>query len=70
MSTRFCGITRGKKPLERRWRRCDIDITTDLKHWMGRHGLDVSESRQELLAGCCECGNEPTGSKQCGEFCD
>ena len=22
------------------------------------------------MAGCCECGNEPSGSMKCGEFLD
>jgi hypothetical protein len=37
---------------------------------MGRHALDGSESKYEWVAVCCESGNEPTGSKQRGEFCD
>jgi hypothetical protein len=26
--------------------------------------------RLEQMAGCCECGNEPSGSIKCGEFHD
>jgi hypothetical protein len=35
---------------------------------MWGYGLDQSCSRQG--AGTCECGNEPSGSIQCGEFFD
>jgi hypothetical protein len=27
-----------------------------------RHGLKRSGSEQEQVVGCCECGNEPSGS--------
>ena len=44
-----------------RWnfRMCDV-----------RYGLDRSGSGQGQVAGTCECGNEPSGSIQCGEFLD
>ena len=32
-------------------------------------GLDRSGSEQGHV-GCCECGNEPSGSIKCGEFPD
>jgi len=25
---------------------------------------------RDRVVGCCECGNEPTGSIKCGEFLD
>jgi hypothetical protein len=34
------------------------------------HGLDRSGSEYKEVAGCCECGNEPSGSIKCGEFLD
>jgi hypothetical protein len=32
------------------------------------HGLDRSGSGWRQVLGCCECGNEPSGSVKCGEF--
>jgi hypothetical protein len=32
------------------------------------HGLDRSSSGQGQVEGFCECGNEPSVSKKCGEF--
>ena len=34
------------------------------------HGLDRSGSGLGQVLGTCECGNEPSGSIQCGEFLD
>jgi hypothetical protein len=33
-------------------------------------GLDLSGSGFGQVAGCCEDGNEPSGSVQCGEYLD
>jgi hypothetical protein len=33
-----------------------------LENWDGGHGLDRSGTVKEQVAGCCECGNEPSGS--------
>ena len=33
-------------------------------------GLDGHGSGQGQVAGCCEHGNEPSGSKKCGKFLD
>jgi hypothetical protein len=30
--------------------------------WLGGCGLDSTGSGQEPVAGCCECGDEPSGS--------
>jgi hypothetical protein len=38
--------------------------------WDWGHGLDRSDSGQGQVAGCCECGDEPSGSIKCGEFLD
>ena len=34
----------------------------------GGHGLDRSDSGYGQVAGCCECGNELSGTIKCGEF--
>jgi hypothetical protein len=34
------------------------------------HGLVSSDPGYGDVAGSCECGNEPLGSKKCGEFLD
>ena len=31
-------------------------------------GLNRSGSEYGLVAGCCECGNEPSGAIKCVEF--
>jgi hypothetical protein len=36
--------------------------------WCG--GLDRSGSGYQQVVGCCEHGNEPSGSTKCGEFLD
>ena len=40
----------------------------DLPEVEQEHGLDLSGSGWGLVAGCCECGNELSGSMKCGEF--
>jgi hypothetical protein len=35
---------------------------------MGGHGLNRSGLGQGQEAGCCECGNKPSGFIKCGEF--
>ena len=37
---------------------------------MWEYGLDQAGSGQEEVAGTCECGNEPSGFINCGEFLD
>ena len=37
---------------------------------MWGYGLDRAGSEQGQVAGTCDCGNEPLGSVQCGEFLD
>jgi hypothetical protein len=34
------------------------------------HGLDLFGSEVEQVVDSCECGNESSGSIQCGEFLD
>ena len=40
------------------------------KKWAGGHGRDGSGSGQGQVEGCCECGNEPSGSIKCREVLD
>ena len=37
---------------------------------MRENRLDQAGSEQGQVAGTCDCGNEPSGSKKCGEFLD
>jgi hypothetical protein len=55
--------TEGKRPLERPRRRWEDGIKMYLKEigW-GGCGVDSPGSGQGPLAGCCECGDEPSGS--------
>ena len=39
-----------------------------LEKWDRRRGPDRSDSGQGHVAGCCECGNEPSGSIKCEVF--
>jgi hypothetical protein len=49
----------------------DLDILKWIfKKQDRRRELDCSGSGQGQVAGTRECGNEPSGSAQCGEFQD
>jgi hypothetical protein len=52
------GKPEGKKPLGKPRRRWEDGIRTDLREC----GLDSNGSGQVPVAGCCECGDEPSGS--------
>jgi hypothetical protein len=39
-----------------------------IEKWDVGNGLDRSGSGQGQVAGCCECGNEPSCPIKCGEF--
>jgi hypothetical protein len=58
------GKPEGKKPLGRPRRRWEDGIRIDLREigLMGVCGLDSTGSGQVPVAGCCECGDEPSGS--------
>jgi hypothetical protein len=52
----------GKRPLGRPRRRWQDGIRMDLRETGLRGGLDSTGSEQVPVAGCCECGDEPSGS--------
>jgi hypothetical protein len=57
------GKPEGKRPLGRLRRRWEAGIRMDLEEiGLGVCGLDSTGSGQEPVAGCCECGDEPSGS--------
>jgi hypothetical protein len=57
------GKPEGKRPLGRPRRRWEDGIRMDLGEigLGGGCGLDLTGSRQGQVAGCCECGDEPSG---------
>jgi hypothetical protein len=57
-----------KGQLGRPRRRWKDNIKMDLREVGWGHGLDRSGLGYGQVAGCCECGNEPSGSIKCGEF--
>jgi hypothetical protein len=53
----------GNRPPGRPRRRCEDWIRMDLRDiGLGGCGLDSTGSGQGLVAGCGECGDEPSGS--------
>ena len=40
------------------------------REWDGGQWLDLSGSGYGQVAGCCKCGNEPSGPVKCGTFLD
>jgi hypothetical protein len=56
------GKPEGKRPLGRPRRKWEDGIRMDLRE-IGLGGVDwIRLSRQGPVAGCCECGDEPSGS--------
>jgi hypothetical protein len=51
-----------KRPLGRPRRRWEDGIRMDLREIGWACGLDSTGSGQGPVAGCCECGDEPSGS--------
>jgi hypothetical protein len=47
-----------------------IIIRWIFRNWDVEYGLDRAGSGEGQVAGCCECGNEPSGTIKCGEFLD
>jgi hypothetical protein len=57
------GKPEGKRPLGRPRRRWEDGIRIDLREFgLEGCGLDSTVSGQGPVAGCCECGDEPSGS--------
>jgi hypothetical protein len=56
------GKPKGKRPLGRPRRRWEDGIRMDLREIGLGYGLDSTGSGQGPVAGCCECGDEPSGS--------
>jgi hypothetical protein len=57
------GKPKGKRPLGRPRRRWEDGVRMDLRETgLGVCGLDSTGSEQGPVAGCCECGDEPSGS--------
>jgi hypothetical protein len=57
------GKPKGKRPLGRPRRRWEDGIRMDHREiGLGVCGLDSTGSGQGPEAGCCECGDEPSGS--------
>jgi hypothetical protein len=57
------GKPEGKRPLGRPRRRWEDEIRMDHREiGLGGCGLDSTVSGQGPVAGCCECGDEPSGS--------
>jgi hypothetical protein len=54
------GKPEGRRPLGRPRRRWEDGVRMDIG--LGGRGLDSTGSGQEPVAGCCECGDEPSGS--------
>jgi hypothetical protein len=62
------GKPEGKIPLGRPKRRWEDNIKLDLLE-VGCEGVDWIELAQDMdSGGCCDCGNEPSGSIKCGKF--
>jgi hypothetical protein len=56
------GKPEGRRPLGRPRRRWEDGIRMALRETGLGCGLDSTGSGQGPVAGCCECGNEPSGS--------
>jgi hypothetical protein len=56
------GKREGNKPLGRPRHRWEVGSEWILGRLAWGFGLDSTGSGQGLLAGCCECGDEPSGS--------
>jgi hypothetical protein len=52
----------GKSPLERPRHRWEDGISMDLGRLAWECGFNSTGSVQGPMAGCCECGDEPSGS--------
>ena len=64
------GKPEGRGRLGRLRCRWDDNIKMDLRELGWGHGLNRCGSGLGQMAGCCEYGNESSGSMKCGEFLD
>jgi hypothetical protein len=55
------GKPEGKRPLGRPRRRWEDGVKVDLREMVWGCGVDSPGSGLGSLAGCCECGDEPSG---------
>ena len=64
------GKPEGKRPLGRPRLKWEDNIKMNLQEvgYGGMDWVDVAQDRQ--VAGICECGNEPSGSKKCVNYLD
>jgi hypothetical protein len=62
------GKPEGRRPLGRTRRRWEDNIKMSLREVGLGHGPDRSDSGEGQVAGCCECGNEPSYSIKSGQF--
>ena len=64
------GETWGKEPLGRPRRRWEDNIKMDLQEVGGGCGdwMELAQYRDGQVAGTCEYGDEPSGSKNLGNF--
>ena len=64
------GKPEGKRLLGRPRHRWEDNIKMDFQE-VGCWGMDwIVLAQDGDVAGCCECGSEPSGSIKCGEFLD
>jgi hypothetical protein len=61
------GENEERKPHGRPRVRWEANIKLDIQEVVGRLGLS---QHREKCEGCCECGNERSGSTKCEEFLD
>jgi hypothetical protein len=64
------GKSKRKRPLRRPRLRWEDNIKMDRQEvrWVGMEWIDLAQNRDRQVAGNCKCGDEPSGSIQCGEF--
>jgi hypothetical protein len=66
------GKPEGRSPLGRPRRRWEDEVRMDIREiGLGGCGLDSTGSGKGSVVGCCECGDEPSGSCATGldSFC-
>jgi hypothetical protein len=64
----LAGKLERRRSLGRRRHKWENNIKMDLRQMGWGHGLDRSGSGWGQVAGCCECGSEPSCSIKSGKF--